>query len=44
MPVLTSHAIFRKFLMVFWSAVAAMGVLPAAVSAGDTLVRVFLLG
>ncbi len=40
MPVPTSHAIFRKLLMVFWSAVAAMGVLPAAVSAGDTLARV----
>jgi general L-amino acid transport system substrate-binding protein len=40
MPVLTSHAVFRKLLTVFWSAVAAMGVLPTAVSAGDTLARV----
>jgi len=40
MPAPTTHSIIRKLLLGICTAVAAMGSLPAAVSAGDTLARV----
>lgn len=40
MPVLITHTIIRKLLTVCCTALAALGVLPTAVSAGDTLTRV----